>query len=79
MIIIKEEKTKLKHKKSDKEVWRGGSRYGEETGTLVARKGLEMEGSKSNQQWGRKGSKQGSLPGLRHLEKSQDIKRGIEG
>lgn len=44
MIIIKEEKTKLKHKKSDKEVWRGGSSYGEATGTLVGRKGLEMEG-----------------------------------
>lgn len=80
MKTAKEEKTKSKHKRSNKEIWRGGPRYGGETRTLVVEKRLEMErrreGLAMEEARERKSSKQGSFPGLRHLERNQDIKGG---
>lgn len=34
----------MKYKKSDKEIWKGGFRCGEEIGIYVVKKGVEIKG-----------------------------------
>lgn len=66
----KKEKAKLKHKKSDKEIWKGGSRCGEEIGTHVAKKGVEIKGGREELAMGKEEQQAGQLPRIKTFGKA---------
>lgn len=64
----KKEKAKSKHKKSDKEIWKGGCR--EEIGTHVAKKGVEIKAGREELAMGKEEQQAGQLPRVKTFGKA---------